>query len=165
MVVAGPFNAGKSTFVRSANENEFEAVESANYDPSSLCELEGTTTVGLDVSFASLDGFDLMLVGLPGQERFSFLWEILAQNASAITYLMPANFSLKNAELFLKKFESKVPDAKNAAKLLVITKTDIYGTSKELLKLGLPSVNCNTKDKNDVKKALRRVCSLLSARR
>ena len=88
IVIAGAFGAGKTTFVRSISEIEPLTTEapmtetSAETDDLSATPDKTTTTVALDFGRTSLDDdLILYLFGMPGQERFWFLWDDLVCGA------------------------------------------------------------------------------------
>jgi uncharacterized protein len=74
IVVTGPYNSGKSTFIGAVSEIE---VVSTERDVSSGGG--SRTTVAMDFGRITLrDGDVLHLYGTPGQARFRFMWEILS---------------------------------------------------------------------------------------
>jgi len=88
IVIAGAFGAGKTTFVRSISEIEPLTTEapmtetSAETDDLSAAPDKTTTTVAVDFGRTSLDDdLILYLFGMPGQERFWFLWDDLVCGA------------------------------------------------------------------------------------
>ena len=78
MVVTGPFNAGKTEFIRSVSEIDVVSTERRI-----SCEAEkvkDTTTVAMDFGRITIDeDLVLYLFGTPGQKRFDFMWEILSE--------------------------------------------------------------------------------------
>ena len=78
VVVTGPFAAGKTQFIRAVSEIDVVSTERRITDETSRTKRE--TTVALDFGRISVDK-DLMLYlfGTPGQRRFDFMWEILAE--------------------------------------------------------------------------------------
>jgi signal recognition particle receptor subunit beta len=78
MVVTGPFNAGKTEFIRSVSEID---VVSTERKISSVAErVKETTTVAMDFGRITVDDdLVLYLFGTPGQKRFDFMWEILSE--------------------------------------------------------------------------------------
>lgn len=88
IVVAGGFGAGKTTLVSALSEVESlhteEVMTSQSVGVDDLDGVEGktTTTVALDFGRITLDASTVVyLFGTPGQRRFSFMWEELAQGA------------------------------------------------------------------------------------
>ncbi|MBR7675584.1 ATP/GTP-binding protein, partial [Streptomyces daliensis] len=95
ILVAGGFGAGKTTFVGSASEipplSTEEILTDASAVTDSLTGVEGktTTTVALDFGRITLTGQNvvLMLFGMPGQQRFDFLWDELSSGAMGAVIL------------------------------------------------------------------------------
>ncbi len=82
IVIAGGFGAGKTTFVRSISEIEPVTTEaimteaSDGVDALTATPEKVTTTVAMDFGRVSLDeDLALYLFGMPGQDRFWFLYE------------------------------------------------------------------------------------------
>jgi uncharacterized protein len=78
VVVTGPFGAGKTTFIQTISEIAVLSTEREVSDHTRA--LKRDTTVAMDFGRVTLgDGLALYLFGTPGQERFDFMWSILAQ--------------------------------------------------------------------------------------
>lgn len=90
VVVAGPFASGKSTLIRAVSMTPVVGTE----QPTSGTEAttKPTTTVGMEYGTYSLadDGLviDLNLYGVPGQERFAFMWDIVAEGMDGLVLLV-----------------------------------------------------------------------------
>ena len=88
IVIGGGFGVGKTTLVGSISEvrplNTEETLSTASIGVDSLAGVSNkrTTTVALDYGRLTLGNqVTLYLFGLPGQERFSFLWDQLSYGA------------------------------------------------------------------------------------
>jgi len=80
IVVTGPPNAGKSTFVRSASESGISVDRGG---------LTGQlTTVALDIGHLSCGGFDITLYGTPGQVRFDPIIPQLTRYAMGVIVVL-----------------------------------------------------------------------------
>jgi uncharacterized protein len=88
LLIAGGFGSGKTTLVGSISEvrplrtEETLTTASVGLDDLSGVASKSTTTVALDFGRITMGGkVVLYLFGLPGQERFSFMWSELAYGA------------------------------------------------------------------------------------
>jgi signal recognition particle receptor subunit beta len=88
MLVAGGFGAGKTTMVASVSEiaplrtEELLTELSVGVDDLSGVESKSTTTVAMDFGRITISPeLILYLFGTPGQDRFWFMWNELAQGA------------------------------------------------------------------------------------
>ncbi|RLF04905.1 MAG: hypothetical protein DRK00_05665 [Thermoprotei archaeon] len=90
VLVAGPFGAGKTTFIRTVSEKFVTAERGLTGRGVSAAELrlKRTTTVFADIGVASLDGRRLLLYGAPGQSRFSFTIRALAARCRHLIFLV-----------------------------------------------------------------------------
>ena len=89
VVVTGPFNAGKTTFIKSVSEITVLSTERQISDVSG--EGGGETTVAMDFGRITVsDDVVLYLFGTPGQERFSFMWETLSEGMLGFVLLVDA---------------------------------------------------------------------------
>jgi small GTP-binding protein len=89
VVVTGPFNAGKTTFIKAVSEITVLSTERQISDTSG--EGSGETTVAMDFGRITIsDDVVLYLFGTPGQERFSFMWETLSEGMLGFVLLVDA---------------------------------------------------------------------------
>ena len=90
VVVTGPFNAGKTTFIKAVSEITVLSTERQISDSSG--EGDGETTVAMDFGRITVsDDVVLYLFGTPGQARFSFMWETLSEGMLGFVLLVDAN--------------------------------------------------------------------------
>jgi small GTP-binding protein len=89
VVVTGPFNSGKTTFIKAVSEITVLSTERQITDVSS--EGQGETTVAMDFGRITIsDDVVLYLFGTPGQQRFSFMWETLSEGMLGFVLLVDA---------------------------------------------------------------------------
>ncbi len=92
VVVGGPFGAGKTTLISSITDGHLVGTEV----PTSGAEatVKDTTTVGMEYGTFVADGgdfaVDLNIYGVPGQERFSFMWNIVGRGMDGFILLVDA---------------------------------------------------------------------------
>ncbi|TPX01006.1 ATP-binding protein, partial [Schumannella luteola] len=89
ILFAGPMGAGKTTAIRSLSEIEVVSTEAANSEPGAVDK--PTTTVAMDYGEIDLDPDMVRLYGIPGQERFDFMWDILRERAMGLIVLVNAD--------------------------------------------------------------------------
>ena len=78
IVVTGPFNAGKTQFIRSISE--IDVVNTERKITSKSEQVKTQTTVAMDFGRITIDDeLVLYIFGTPGQRRFDFMWEILSE--------------------------------------------------------------------------------------
>jgi small GTP-binding protein len=88
VVVTGPFNAGKTTFIKAVSEITVLSTERKVSEVSSEADA-GDTTVAMDFGRITIsDEVVLYLFGTPGQERFSFMWETLSEGMLGFVVLV-----------------------------------------------------------------------------
>ncbi len=90
VVITGPFNAGKTTFIKAVSEITVLSTERQVSDTSG--EGSGETTVAMDFGRITVsDDVVLYLFGTPGQERFSFMWETLSEGMLGFVLVVDAD--------------------------------------------------------------------------
>ncbi len=110
MVVTGPFNAGKTEFIRSVSE--IDVVSTERRISSEVERIKETTTVAMDFGRITVDkDLVLYLFGTPGQKRFDFMWEILSEGMLGFVVLIdsarPETF--REARSILETFRAYAP--------------------------------------------------------
>ncbi len=110
IVFTGPMGAGKTTAIRGISPDNALSTEV----PLSVgaTALKPFTTVGFDYGECRIDDrFTLRLFGTPGQERFRFMWDILAAGAFGLVVLADNSRPdpLADVEQYLQAFAWHVP--------------------------------------------------------
>lgn len=87
IIFTGPMGAGKTTAIGAISEIPPIKTDALNNDRSAFDK--DTTTVGFDFGELTLEGGEkLSLYGTPGQERFDYMWKILAKGALGVVLLL-----------------------------------------------------------------------------
>jgi small GTP-binding protein len=112
IVIIGPFNAGKTQFIKTASEINVASTE-RRLTSSDERKTKKETTVAMDYGRVTIDDDTLQLFGTPGQDRFDFMWEILAQEMHGFIVIVDSTdrSSLPEAKHLIKLFSKfdKVP--------------------------------------------------------
>lgn len=98
IIFIGPMGAGKTTAISAVSDIEPITTEADNNDQ--LSSAKATTTVAMDYGEIVLSDSDTVaLYGIPGQERFAFMWPILAQGAMGAVLLLDDRMEQPQAQL------------------------------------------------------------------
>ena len=111
IVFAGPMGAGKTTAIRAISDIPPVSTEVNNTDQAT-CAKE-STTVAMDYGQLTLeDGVVVRLYGTPGQQRFSFMWEILCQGSLGVVLLIDGSTpnAVGDLSTFVELFRRVSPD-------------------------------------------------------
>ena len=140
IVVTGPFNSGKTEFIRTISDIPVVSTEKRITTEDKGIKAE--TTVAMDYGRALLDGETLYLYGTPGQTRFDFMWEILSNEMQGFVVLVDSTDtpSFPDAADLVNQFMNYV----SVPYLIVANKTDLPGAAK------LAEVRRGTKASGDV---------------
>jgi small GTP-binding protein len=111
MVVTGPFNSGKTEFIRSVSEID---VVSTERRVTSAVErtVKNATTVAMDFGRITVDEeLVLYLFGTPGQKRFDFMWEILSEGMLGFIVMVDSTRpeTFREARSILQTFRAYAP--------------------------------------------------------
>jgi len=91
IVVTGPFNSGKTQFIRTISD--IDVVSTERKITTEDRGIKSETTVAMDYGRVNLDGDTLYLYGTPGQTRFDFMKEILSTEMDAFIVLVDSTDS------------------------------------------------------------------------
>lgn len=110
MVVTGPFNAGKTEFIRSVSE--IDVVSTERKLSAETERIKDTTTVAMDFGRITVDNdLVLYLFGTPGQKRFDFMWEILSEGMLGFIVMVDSTRpeTFREARSILETFRAYAP--------------------------------------------------------
>ncbi|HEY62695.1 MAG: ATP/GTP-binding protein [Anaerolineales bacterium] len=110
VVITGPFNSGKTEFIKSISEIDVVATE--RKITSEIERIKDTTTVAMDFGRISIDkNLVLYLFGTPGQKRFDFMWEILSEGMLGFIVMIDSSKpeTFREARTILETFKAYAP--------------------------------------------------------
>jgi uncharacterized protein len=160
IVVTGPFDAGKTTLVRTISEITVLSTErDVTDDPGH--EHSERTTVAMDFGRITVGSeLALYLFGTPGQHRFEFMWDILAEGMLGFVLLVDSTRadSVDEARRIREHFTTLA----DVPYVVVVNKVDGAGSAelvaqvREQLALPdeVPAVAGDVRVREDVKRVL-----------
>jgi small GTP-binding protein len=111
MVITGPFSSGKTEFIRSISEIDVVTTERGISSEAERAVKE-STTVAMDFGRITVDDdLVLYLFGTPGQRRFDFMWEILAEGMLGFVVMVDSTKpeTFREAKSILETFRAYAP--------------------------------------------------------
>ena len=166
VVVTGPFNVGKTEFVRTISDIPIVTTERRITD-----ELKATkdeTTVAMDYGHVKIGDDMFHLHGTPGQSRFDFMWDILSTEMDAFILLIDSGNrdTILEAKRLLRTFR-RLSRKRRVPYLVVANKQDVENAmelEKIVKALGLkdvPVVPCVATKKPSVRQVLETLKTLM----
>lgn len=126
VIITGPVGSGKSTAVNSISGNENMLTDAVVSESDQATRLrKRTTTVAMDYTVVPMQNDDIIhLYGTPGQERFDFMWDVLAQGTQGLVLLLDnsRNNPFRDLKYYTNAFEKLV---KSVPFVVGITRTDV----------------------------------------
>ncbi len=163
IIFAGPVGAGKTTAIKSVSDILVVGTEAQASDD--VAQRKKTTTVAMDYGILNLDdGSKVHLYGTPGQERFSFMWEILSEGAMGVIILIDAGRSdpLADLEFYLEAFRGVIAKCDNTA-MIGVTRAELASQTHWLdrfndklatMQMNIPIFEVDGRQRKDVKQLL-----------
>ncbi len=111
MVITGPFSSGKTEFIRSISEIDVVSTE-REITSEAERQVKEATTVAMDFGRITVDDdLVLYLFGTPGQRRFDFMWEILAEGMLGFVVMVDSTKpeTFREAKSILETFRAYAP--------------------------------------------------------
>lgn len=164
IVVTGPFNSGKTQFVKSGSE--IPVVETEKSITTEDRGIKAQTTVAMDFGRVTIDGKTVHLFGTPGQTRFNFMWEILAKEMNGFIVLVDSTDSpsFPEAAELIEQFSAFV----DVPHIVVANKVDLEGGAsvedvrdQTKVSAGVPVMSCNSLNKDSVHEVLKALVALV----
>ena len=158
IVVTGPFGAGKTSLISTISEIDVLSTEKAVTEGKRAGK--SSTTVAMDFGRLTIDPeLALYLFGTPGQRRFDFMWEILAEGMLGFVVMVDASneAGIGDAAETLKFFR----ESAQVPYVVAVNKSDddregAVRLAREALDLDddVRTVACNALDRESVKGVL-----------
>ena len=164
VVVTGPFNSGKTEFIKTISDIPVVSTEKKITTEDSGIKSE--TTVAMDYGRVLLNGDTIYLYGTPGQTRFDFMWEILSDEMDGFIVLADSTDppSFPDVAELIDLFAGFV----DVPHLVVANKTDVEGAARlndvrRGTKVGnnITIMPCVATQKSSVRQVLLQVVELL----
>jgi len=170
IIFTGPVGAGKTTAISSISD--IEVVKSEAKATDEVAQRKASTTVAMDYGVLNLEGGEsLHLYGTPGQDRFSFMWEILCKGGMGLVIMLDGARPdpLADLDFYLDAFKQFIKDCKQAV-VVGVTRMEIQGSglslkdySKRLQDKGMsvPVFEVDAREREDVKRLMLAMLALL----
>lgn len=167
IIFTGPVGAGKTTAIASISDIPVVQTEAKATD--AVVQRKNNTTVAMDYGILNLDaGAKVHLYGTPGQERFSFMWDILTVGGLGLVLLIDNGREdpLADLEFYLdafKRFIDKNGVVIGVTRMDVKPRPGLYSYHTKLKELGVkaPVFEVDARDRDDVKLMMISLLSLL----
>lgn len=168
IVFSGPMGSGKTRAISTLSDVPVVSTEVANTDLGA--NAKALTTVGMDYGELKLNnGQNIGLFGTPGQERFNFIWSILADGALGVVILI--DHSADDPIADLKHYYETFKDFYNGRIVIGVSRCDvkpdvpfsIYQEWLESQHLNIPVFPVDMRKRDDVLLLVETIVSSLEA--
>jgi signal recognition particle receptor subunit beta len=162
IVFTGPVGAGKTTAIGAVSDIPVVSTEALATDE--VAKRKAKTTVAMDYGALNLGQANKVhLYGTPGQERFNFMWEILAAGGIGLVLLIDNTRPdpLADLDFYIKAFRSFIEQSGGAV-VVGVTRMDVkprpglysFHTALATLGLKVPVFEVDARQREDVKRLL-----------
>lgn len=172
IIFTGPVGSGKTTAISAISD--IEVVKSEAKATDDVAQRKATTTVAMDYGVLNLDGGEsLHLYGTPGQDRFSFMWDILCKGGMGLVVMLDSARPdpLADLDFYLDSFKQFIKDCGCHPVIVIgVTRMDIKGSGLSLRQYSdhlqakgmiVPVFEVDARERKDVKRLLLAMLALL----
>jgi len=167
IIFSGPVGAGKTTAIQTISDIDVVSTESTASDD--VSKRKENTTVAMDYGTLSVgNDHKVHLYGTPGQERFSFMWDIITIGGLGLVLLLDNQREdpIADLEFFIQAFR---PFIRKSAMVIGVTRMDmkprpgLYSFHTKLGELGVraPVFEVDARERNDITVLLQALLALL----
>lgn len=170
IIFAGPVGSGKTTSISAVSDIMVVGTEAKASDE--VAQRKTNTTVAMDYGILNLEGGKKVhLYGTPGQDRFSFMWEILSEGAMGFVILIDSARPdpLGDLEFYINAFRNSITKCHDAV-VIGVTRTELnpqadlldrFNEKLSAMKLNIPVFEVDGRQREDVKQMLLALLTLL----
>lgn len=167
IIFTGPVGAGKTTAIGSISDIPVVSTEARASDE--VAQRKANTTVAMDYGVLNLgEGAKIHLYGTPGQERFSFMWDILTIGGIGLVLLLDnaRDDPLADMRFYLNAFKDFI--ARNQV-VIGVTRMDSaprpglysFHTALAEMNLNVPVFEVDARERGDIKALLLALLAML----
>jgi hypothetical protein len=157
IIFTGPVGVGKTTAISTISDAPPVKTEAAATDETAL--LKENTTVAMDYGTLQLDdGSTVHLYGTPGQDRFDFMWDILAESGIGLILLLDNTREdpLEDMSHYLNAFKDFITDREvviGVNRYSEKNRPGLYSYHTRLKELGMqaPVFEIDSRERADIK--------------
>lgn len=165
IVITGTPGVGKTTALASVSDIPPVRTEADTSDE--LAELKDTTTVAFDFGEIMLEGdVCLRIYGTPGQIRFRYMWEILAEGALGFIILVDATRPdpIADLSIYVENFAAFIKDTSVVIGITRSSEDIDYEPFYQYLEeqgLCFPVIRVDPRDKDDMVELIMTLIAML----
>lgn len=168
IIFAGPVGVGKTCAITAVSDIPPAATEAMATDET--MSIKDNTTVAMDYGIINMeDGDKIHLYGTPGQERFSFMWDILTQGGIGLILLLnnKADDPLEDLEFYLESFKDFINEREvviGITRMEERPRPGLYTFQTKLDQMGMRTAvfEVDPRSKDDMKMLLMALMSMLN---
>lgn len=167
IIFTGPVGAGKTSAIQAISDVPPVATEARTSDEAA--RMKAQTTVAMDYGVLHLDdGTRVHLYGTPGQDRFDFMWDILARGGIGLVLLLDNTREdpVRDMEFYLRAFRDFVTEREvviGVTRMDIKPRPGLYTLHTRLAELGMrpPLFEVDARRREDVKLMLMALLTML----